>query len=293
MSAATDYAHLKAEITAPRLLHSPAPEYTSQAREAKVEGTVVLEAIIDKSGKVAYASMLSPLPCGLDSKALAAVRTWQYAPGVMDKEIIPVLTTIDVVFRLGFQAGDERQEQRRTAIQRTAELGERQIKGDGVPQDVAAGFNKLRDAAENNYTPALVAVAKAELQGTLLPKNETHAWQYFQRAAFFGNAEAQMLWGERTENSGDRNGARYYFRFCAATAHAACEYRLGKLLVTGPDVNPNDFSQGVAWLELAKDHGDKDAAELWKTSAAKLSSLQQDWVAQWKPHLELTHFHGF
>ncbi len=108
-----------------------------------------------------------------------------------------------------------------------------------------------------------------------------------------GNADAQIRMGEQMERAGNRNEARRYFRLCAATAHAVCEYRLGQLLVSGPDVNPDGFAQGIAWLELSKEHGDRQAALLWEASAAKLSSIQLEWVAQLKPHLELKNYRGF
>ena len=92
--------------------------------------------------------------------------------------------------------------------------------------------------------------------------------------------------GDRCERERNFSEAKQYFRLCAAVGNASCEYRLGKLMVSGPGLNPNEFAQGVAWLEIAKDRGDKQAAVLCETEAAKLSSVQQDWVAQLKPHLE-------
>ena len=99
--------------------------------------------------------------------------------------------------------------------------------------------------------------------------------------------------GQKEESANNLSEAKRYFRMCAATAHTACEFRLGRLLVTGTDTNPDDFSEGVAWLELSKNHGDKDAARLYETAAAKLSSIQIDWVRRLEPHLELKDYRGF
>ena len=99
--------------------------------------------------------------------------------------------------------------------------------------------------------------------------------------------------GQKEESANNLSEAKRYFRMCAATAHPACEFRLGRLLVTGTDTNPDDFSEGVAWLELSKNHGDKDAARLYETAAAKLSSIQIDWVRRLEPHLELKDYRGF
>jgi len=229
VSAATDYARMHVGVAPPTLIRATDPDYTPEALAAGIEGTVVLRAILDVKGNVAYASVLSPLPAGLGEKALEAVKHWRYSPAVMDNEIIPLLTTIDVVFRLPYNWHAQKTE------------------------------------------------AKPSLE----------------QAAYLGDAAAQAKMAERFEREGNRNEAKRYFRLCAASAHPACEWRLGGLLVSGPDVTPDGFAEGVAWLELAKEHGDPEAARLWADSEAKLSSVQLDWVAQLKPHLELKNYRGF
>jgi TonB family protein len=306
VSAASDYARLHDGVNPPKLLHSFDPEYTPQALAAGIEGSVVLQAVIDQKGNVAYASVLSPLPAGLDAKALAVVKRWKYTPGVMDGELIPVLTTIDVLFQPPYKPPDPLAERQRRAYQEimnrlaagnrtpTANdvkemkdlaghalvpalrtLGEWFLNGVGVPKNVPAGLEKLKEAAAHDDARALYVLGQT-----------THDEKLLERAAFLGSAEAQIALAEKQNSA-------HYFRLCAATGHALCEYRLGKLLVTGPNTNPDDFSQGVAWLELAKEHGDHAAAELYAASFAKLSSLQVGWVALLKPHLELRNFHGF
>jgi TonB family protein len=223
VSAATDYAHLSKSVTQPRLVHSVDPEYTADAVAWRVEGTVVLEAVVGLNGRVTNASVLVPLPAGLSEKALEAVKRWQYVPASMDTVDIPVLTPIDVVFRLPY------------------------AKNPAAPRPMPSDI---------------------------------------QQAAYLGDVSADVKIGDRCEREHNFSEAKRYFRLCAAVGNANCEYRLGKLMVSGPDVNPNDFAQGVAWLEIAKDRRDKQASVLCDTEAAKLSSIQQDWVAQLKPRLE-------
>ncbi len=321
VSEATDYARLHEGVNPPKLVHSSDPEYTPQAIQAGIKGSVILQAVVDKAGRVAYGSVLSPLPAGLDTRALATARTWQYSPGVMDGETIPVLVTIDVLFRLPYKPPDPVAESRQKAFDGIVDrlssgqptptvdevkevsalaaqgfmpavglLGQWRVTGTGVGKNVADGMAKVQAAAEHNDAKSLCFAGKAELGGTLVSKNEDHGWRLIQRAAFFGDAEAEALLGDKNEHAANWNEAKRYFRFCAATAHADCEYRLGRLLVQGAGVNPNDFSQGVAWLELSTEHGSKEADVLYGVSRAKLSSLQVDWVAQLKPHLELRHF---
>ena len=310
---ATDYAHLSKLIIAPKLEHPTVPEYTPQARAASIQGTVVLEAVISKEGRVTHASVLSPLPGGLDAAALKAVAQWRYAPATMDGELVPVIMPVDVVFRLPYSTVDhvlQHERQRLDEIARDADpsaaevsevkelarrgvvaaigvLGRWEVTGSGVPVDGEAGFAALRFAAEQGDAGSLFFYGRAEVQGDHVGRNETHGWEWIRRAAYFGDAEAQRMLAEKDERAGDRNGAAWYFRMCAATAHADCEFDLGRLMVTGPGVNPNDFTQGVAWLELAKEHGNAAAKQLYDKSAAELSSLQVQWAADLKPHLEL------
>jgi len=53
-------------VTPPKPVNRPEPTYTEEARRAGVQGTVLIEVIIDESGRVAHQSVLSPLGFGLD-----------------------------------------------------------------------------------------------------------------------------------------------------------------------------------------------------------------------------------
>lgn len=320
--AATDYARPHLGLATPEVLHSVNPAYTPQALASGIEGSVVLQVVISKHGRVSYASVLSPLPGGLDQKALAAIKDWRFTPGVVDGEIVPVLMTVDVLFKLPYRSDRDAVAQQHKAFQsilvaseahkvspgQIADLsamahnglcaalellGEWKLLGQAVPKDVDGGLADIRRAAEANNAKALSFLGQLELEGKLVPRNEADGWRLIQRAAFFGSLSAQQALGERDERRGNFNDAKWFFRMCAARSVAVCEYGLGKLLVSGPGVNPNSFSQGVAWLELAKDHGYKEADLLYRESAAKLSSIQLDWVAALEPHLELHDFHEF
>jgi TonB family protein len=312
VSAAKDYAHATKNVIPARLVVSTSPVYTAQARETGIEGTLVLQVVISPQGKITNASVLSPLPCGLDAQALAAVPQWKFQPATMDGELIPLITTLDVLFRLPYTAANHEMRQQHLLLrQRSIDveqvrgmasrgvmgavelLGEWRVQGTAVPKDVPGGLAAIRFAADHSNARALNFLGQAELMGKLVPKNESAGWDLLRRAAYFGSAEAQRSLADKDDARGDRDGAKWYFRMCAATAHPYCEQRLGQLLVTGPGLNPNDFAQGVAWLELAKDHGDAAAATPYQQAADKLSSLQMDWVKDLKPHLELRDYSGF
>ncbi len=87
-------------ITAPIPIYQPDPQYSEEARKAKYSGTVLVEIIVDAQGNVRDAQVIKPVGLGLDEKALEAVRTWKFKPGL--KNGVPVATRVgvEVYFRL-------------------------------------------------------------------------------------------------------------------------------------------------------------------------------------------------
>jgi protein TonB len=75
------------------------PQYPDIARSARVEGVVIIEAIIGTDGKVEQARVLRSKPL-LDEAALAAVRAWEYTPTLLNSRPVPVLMTVTVQFSL-------------------------------------------------------------------------------------------------------------------------------------------------------------------------------------------------
>ena len=82
------------------LLYKPAPNYPPIAREAGVQGTVVLQAMISKNGTIENLRVVSG-PALLQQAALDAVKTWRYRPYLLNSLPVEVETTVNVVFTLG------------------------------------------------------------------------------------------------------------------------------------------------------------------------------------------------
>jgi TonB family protein len=76
-----------------------APEYPPDARDARIQGTVVLRAVIDKEGNVFTLELVSGHPA-LAPAAMEAVRQWKYQPYLLNGQAIEVDTTIQVNFML-------------------------------------------------------------------------------------------------------------------------------------------------------------------------------------------------
>jgi len=87
-------------ITAPTLIRKVEPEYSEEARAAKFQGTVLLYAEVDPSGKATNIKVARSLGLGLDEKAIEAVRQWKFKPGMKGDTPVTVAVTIEVNFRL-------------------------------------------------------------------------------------------------------------------------------------------------------------------------------------------------
>ena len=88
------------EVTAASIITQTRPAYPALARQARIQGTVVLHAIIDKEGKVAQLEIVSGHPLLVQS-ALDAVKQWRYKPTQLNGEPVEVDTTIQVTFTMG------------------------------------------------------------------------------------------------------------------------------------------------------------------------------------------------
>ena len=84
----------------PRKIVDVAPAYPTLARSARVEGVVILEAVIDAHGRVESVRVLRSIP-PLDQAAVAAVREWQFTPTLLNGEAVPIVMTVTVNFTLG------------------------------------------------------------------------------------------------------------------------------------------------------------------------------------------------
>ena len=88
------------EITKPERLGGVQPAYTELARKARIQGVVIVEAIIDKEGHVTNVRVLKGLPMGLDQSAVDAVKSWRFRPATLNGRPVSVYYSLTVNFRL-------------------------------------------------------------------------------------------------------------------------------------------------------------------------------------------------
>jgi TonB family protein len=91
---------VSADVMAQQLLNKVIPAYPPDAKKARIQGTVVLEALIGKDGNIENLRVLSG-PNQLQQSSLDAVRFWTYKPYLLNGDPIEVKTTVNVVYSLG------------------------------------------------------------------------------------------------------------------------------------------------------------------------------------------------
>jgi TonB family protein len=89
----------------PRLLSRVEPEYSEEARKARLNGTVAVFVVVQPDGSPGDLHVVRSLGLGLDEKAMAAVRQWRFQPGLKDGQAVPVKATVEVTFRILFAPG--------------------------------------------------------------------------------------------------------------------------------------------------------------------------------------------
>jgi periplasmic protein TonB len=81
------------------LIRKVQPAYPPLARSARIQGQVVLQAVISRQGSIENLSVVTGHPM-LVQAAIDAVRQWRYRPYILNNEPVEVETQITVNFSL-------------------------------------------------------------------------------------------------------------------------------------------------------------------------------------------------
>lgn len=82
-----------------KLIRLVQPTYPPLARQARIQGVVLLHIVVDEQGNVIRADVVSGHPL-LEDAAVAAVKQWKYSPTILNGSPIKVTTTVSVIFTL-------------------------------------------------------------------------------------------------------------------------------------------------------------------------------------------------
>ncbi len=92
--------HVGGNVKAPEKIVSPQPQYTEIARKARVQGVVIVQAIINKEGNVTNVKVLKGLPMGLAEEAVKAIKRWKFKAATLNGKPVDVYYNLTVNFRL-------------------------------------------------------------------------------------------------------------------------------------------------------------------------------------------------
>jgi TonB family protein len=88
------------KVQRPQVLEHTPPQYTEEARAARLQGTVILQAVVGADGRVNDAEVLKGLPMGLAGNAVDAVKQWTFAPATLEGTPVPSCYALTVTFQL-------------------------------------------------------------------------------------------------------------------------------------------------------------------------------------------------
>ena len=89
-------------VLMPEVINEVKPSYTADAMRQKIQGIVMVEAVVMTDGSVGQVQVIRSLDgtFGLDQEAIKAVRRWRFKPGTRFGQAVPVLVEIELTFTL-------------------------------------------------------------------------------------------------------------------------------------------------------------------------------------------------
>lgn len=87
-------------VSAPRVIKEVRPKYTGEALRDKIQGTVVVEALVSADGCTSQIRVVKSLDRGLDEAAITAVEQWRFEPGRLAGAPVDVLVVIMLDFTI-------------------------------------------------------------------------------------------------------------------------------------------------------------------------------------------------
>lgn len=84
----------------PVLIHKAEAEYPEEARRARIEGVVILEAVINKDGTVGEVEIIKSAHKSLDEASIKAVKQYKFIPGKINGKPVRCFFTVSITFTL-------------------------------------------------------------------------------------------------------------------------------------------------------------------------------------------------
>ena len=92
--------HIGGGVSAPVLIYSVEPEFSEEARKAKVAGNVLVNLWVDTNGNPSHVHVIRGVGMGLDEKAMDAVRQYKFKPAMENGKPVLVELNVEVNFQI-------------------------------------------------------------------------------------------------------------------------------------------------------------------------------------------------
>ena len=83
----------------PRILSAEDPHYPEEARKAKLQGAVVLKAVVGTDGIAHDIEVVTSRGTPLDKEAIRCVKNWKFQPGQLGETPVPTEISVEVAFK--------------------------------------------------------------------------------------------------------------------------------------------------------------------------------------------------
>ena len=87
-------------VTMPKVVREVKPAYPDSVKKERVQGIVMLEAVVKKDGSVGEVTVKKPLHPELDAEAVKAMKQWQFEPGTKEGKAVDVAVNVEMTFNL-------------------------------------------------------------------------------------------------------------------------------------------------------------------------------------------------
>jgi TonB family protein len=90
------------DVTLPKVVKSVKANYTKEALQAHIEGTVTMSVVVQNDGKIGEVTVTQSLDTvyGLDDAAVTAIKQWEFAPGTKDGKPVAVRVDVEMSFHM-------------------------------------------------------------------------------------------------------------------------------------------------------------------------------------------------
>ena len=90
------------DVSMPRVVRDAKPDYTAAAKNARIQGNVIMEAVVREDGSVGDVKVTKSLDArhGLDEEAVKAMKKWEFKPGLKAGKPVPVAVEVEMTFTL-------------------------------------------------------------------------------------------------------------------------------------------------------------------------------------------------